>query len=95
MRKFEKHVCSKYDTKDLPSELAARSRRQQRKGIKLTMTTLASTQKGPTPTGPRQRKFNMETYKYHALGDYATSIHLHSPLDGYSTQLVIITTHNW
>ena len=88
MRKFEKHVCSKYDTKDLPSELAARSRRQQRKGIKLTTTTLASTQKGPTPTGPRQRKFNMETYKYHALGDYATSIRLHGPLDGYSTQLV-------
>ena len=30
----------------------------------------------------------METYKYHALGDYATSIRLHGPLDGYSTQLV-------
>jgi len=30
----------------------------------------------------------MATYKYHALGDYATSIHLHGPLDGYSTQLV-------
>ncbi len=28
MRKFEKYVCSKYDTEDLPSELAARSRRQ-------------------------------------------------------------------
>jgi len=30
----------------------------------------------------------METYKYHTLGDYTTSICLHSPLDGYSTQLV-------
>jgi hypothetical protein len=88
MRKFEKYVCSKYDTKDLPSELAARSRRQQRKAIKLTTTTPASTQKVPAPTGPRRRKFNLETYKYHALGDYATSIRLHGPLDGYSTQLV-------
>jgi hypothetical protein len=86
MRKFDKHVCSKYDTKDLPSELAARTRRQQRKAINITTTTPGSTQKGPT--GPRRRKFNMETYKYHALGDYATSIRLHGPLDGYSSQLV-------
>jgi hypothetical protein len=87
MRKFEKYVCSKYDTKDLPSELAVRSRRQQRKANKLTTTTQASTQKGPA-TGPRRRKFNMETYKYHALGDYTISIRLHGPLDRYSTQLV-------
>jgi hypothetical protein len=87
MRKFEKYVCSKYDTKDLPSELAVRSRRQQRKANKLTTTTQASTQKAPA-TGPRRRKFNMETYKYHALGDYTISIRLHGPLDGYSTQLV-------
>ena len=85
MRKFEKYVCSKYDTKDLPSELAARARRQQRKAIQKP-TTPGSTQ--PAPTGPRRRKFNLETYKYHALGDYATSIRLHSPLDGYSSQLV-------
>lgn len=85
MRKFEKYVCSKYDTKELPSELAVRSRRQKRKAI---MTTPASTQKVPAPTGPQRRKFNLETYKYHALGDYATSIRLHGPLDGYSTQLV-------
>ena len=82
MRKFERDVCSKYDTKDLPSELVARTRRQQRKAA----------QKPTTPTsakkGPQQRKFNLETYKYHALGDYTTSIRLHGPLDGYSTQLV-------
>jgi hypothetical protein len=88
MRKFEKYVCSNYDTKDLPSELAARMRRQQQKAIKLTTTTPASTQKVPTPTGPQRRKFNLKTYKYHALGDYASSVCLHGPLDGYSTQLV-------
>lgn len=88
MRKFEKYVCPKYDTKDLPSELAARTRRRKRKAIKLPTTTLASTQKGPATIGPQRRKFNMETYKYHSLGDYAASIRLHGPLDGYSTQLV-------
>ena len=88
MRKFENYVCSKYDTKDLPSELAVHSRRRQQKAIKLAMTTPASTQKVPAPTGPQRRKFNLETYKYHALGDYTTSIRLHGPLDGYNTQLV-------
>jgi hypothetical protein len=52
------------------------------------MTTPGSTQKDPAPIGPRRRKFNMQTYKYHALGDYATSIRLQGPLDGYSSQLV-------
>jgi len=85
MRKFEKYVCSKYDTKDLPSELAARTRRQQRKAMQKPTTTPAPT---PAKKGPQQRKFNMETYKYHALGDYAISIRLHGPLDGYSSQLV-------
>ena len=88
MRKFEKYVCSKYDTKDLPSELAARTRRRERKAIKSATMIPASTRKGPAPTGPQRRKFNMETYKYHSLGDYAPSIRLHGPLDGYSTQLV-------
>jgi len=85
MRKFERDVCSKYDTKDLPSELAARTRRQQRKAVQKPTTTAAPT---PAKKGPQQRKFNLETYKYHALGDYTTSIRLHGPLDGYSTQLV-------
>ena len=84
MRKFEKYVCPKYDTKDLPSELAARSRRKQKAAQKAT--TPVPTQKVPAPTGPLRRNFNLETYKYHALGDYTTSIR--GPLDGYSTQLV-------
>jgi len=88
MRKFEKDVCSKYDTKDLPSELAARTRRQQRKAAQKATMTPVPTQKEPAKKGPQPKKFNLETYKYHALGDYATSIRLHGPLDGYSTQLV-------
>jgi hypothetical protein len=87
MHKFEKYVCSKSDTKDLPSELAARTRRQQQKAIQKPKTIPAPTQKNPAAK-PQRRKFNLETYKYHALGDYAASIHLHGSLDGYSSQLV-------
>jgi len=85
MRKFEKYVCSKYDTKDLPSEMAARTRRQQRKA---NQNSTAPTQKNAATKGPQRRKFTLETYKYHALGDYAISIRLHGPLDGYSSQTV-------
>ena len=88
MRKFEKYVCSKYDTKDLPSELAARTRSQQRKANQKATTTPTPTQKNPATKGPQPRKFNLETYKYHALGDYPISIRLHGPLDGYSSQIV-------
>jgi hypothetical protein len=88
MRKFEKDLCSKYDTKDLPSELAARMQRQQWKAIQKSTTIPAPTQKEAAKKGPQQRKFNLKTYKYHTLGDYVTSIRLHGPLDGYSSQLV-------
>jgi len=53
MRKFEKYVCSKYDTKDLPSELAARTQRQQRKAIQKSTTTPAST---PAKKRPSAKK---------------------------------------
>lgn len=76
LRRFERITCAAYPTVDLPSEEAARARRQ--KGKK--RATMASTSKS--------RKFNLETYKLHTLGDYAATIQLYGPTDGYSTQVV-------
>jgi hypothetical protein len=39
-------------------------------------------------TGPTIRKFSLNTYKLHALGDYANMIRLFGTPDGYSTQSV-------
>ena len=87
VRKFAKDVCPQYDTRELPSELVARSRRKARKDAK----TVGSIQSGVTPrvsSGTRRKNFNMQTYKYHALGDYAASIRLYGTTDGYNSQNV-------
>jgi len=38
--------------------------------------------------GARSKKLNLNTYKFHALGDYVTTIRLFGTTDSYSTQLV-------
>lgn len=87
MRKFERDVCPKYDTRDLPSELVARSRRQARKKAKTAASSQSTITLGAT-SGPKQKKFNMQTYKYHALGDYPATIRLYGTADGYNSQIV-------
>ncbi|TFK88006.1 hypothetical protein K466DRAFT_645664 [Polyporus arcularius HHB13444] len=75
MRAFERHVCSAFDTKELPSETMARQRR-----------AAAKRKKAPARSAKR-RKFNgMHTYKYHRLGDYPASIRRHGTTDNTSTQ---------
>ncbi|KAF9033835.1 hypothetical protein BJ165DRAFT_1615947 [Panaeolus papilionaceus] len=74
LREFESTTCKDFETVDLPSEEAARARR--RKGKQTTTTSNA-----------KSRKFNLETYKLHALGDYAQTIRRYGPTDGFSTQI--------
>ena len=81
MRNFQKNVCSHYKTKELPSELAAHTRQQSKK--KANDGKLAAT----ATRGSRQKHFNLETYKFHSLGDYALSICLHGTSDSYNTQI--------
>lgn len=82
LRRFRRDVCTKFHTYELPRESAARSRcrsAQAKKG--------RQTQNGEGNT-PKQRTFNMSTYKLHALGDYVRSIWLFGTTDNYSTQVV-------
>ncbi|PPQ73389.1 hypothetical protein CVT24_008509 [Panaeolus cyanescens] len=76
LRKFKTVTCAEFRTVDLPTKEAARARRR-----KTTNPTKAT-----TTAGPKDRKFNLSTYKLHALGDYPTMIRLYGPTDGYSTQ---------
>lgn len=87
VRHFEAHTCSLFDTKELPKEEAARARRQQQKAAKNKM------KKGAAGTasmaaGPKVKKFNLKTYKWHAMGDYVRSIRRFGTTDSYSTQPV-------
>jgi hypothetical protein len=37
---------------------------------------------------PKAKAFNLSTYKWHALGDYANTIRRYGTTDNYSTQTV-------
>ncbi|KII95409.1 hypothetical protein PLICRDRAFT_48393 [Plicaturopsis crispa FD-325 SS-3] len=66
-----------YKTTDLPGEHAARMRRKAGRARKNAAPLLP----------PKLRKFNLFTYKFHALGDYVRSIRMFGTTDSYSTQI--------
>jgi hypothetical protein len=95
LRRFVSITCSAYITRELPSEEAARGRRNAalaKKRAENSGNEPASAkkqQKGKQrETGPKIRKFSLNTYKLHALGDYPSTIRLFGSPDGYSTQTV-------
>lgn len=113
LRAFKKETCTKFDTKELPKEAAARQRREAKltakqssseKAVKGKQKDDESTAKKKTGKGKekevepttksnskcsRQPKaFNLNTYKFHSLGDYANTIRQYGTTDSYSTQLV-------
>ncbi|KJA20606.1 hypothetical protein HYPSUDRAFT_141916, partial [Hypholoma sublateritium FD-334 SS-4] len=101
LRRFESHTCSFFDTRELPSEEAARSRKEK----KATASTASSSkdklptekanygpqssiesQSKPTKIPPKKKVFNLVLIKLHALGDYVNTIKLFGTSDSYSTQ---------
>jgi hypothetical protein len=68
LRRFKRVVCPEFATKELPSEEAARGRRQAKK---------AAQGKGKgrtTKTTTNAEEFNLHTYKLHSLGGYAPAV---------------------
>ncbi|KAL1658479.1 hypothetical protein GGF50DRAFT_67162 [Schizophyllum commune] len=86
-REFEQLSSSHYTTVETPKEAAARARRE--------LSRVAAAKGQPKPTGadvaaaPKTRKpkkLNLATYKFHALGDYVTTIKRYGTTDSYTTQ---------
>ena len=44
-------------------------------------------------TSSKKKKLNLNTYKFHSLGDYVATIRLFGTTDSYSTQIVSPITH--
>ena len=93
LRVFQSDVCPEYQTFDLPAEEAARARRKAAALKKKTNTTEVvpkATDKGKSKqSGSRKpRKFNLVTYKTHALGAYAKAIRRYGSPDNYNSQSV-------
>ncbi|RPD82127.1 hypothetical protein L226DRAFT_541597 [Lentinus tigrinus ALCF2SS1-7] len=92
MRTFMNQLCPDYDTKELPKETASRQRRKAAQAARADPRAAAvSSLPGATRTAPRKepakrKKFDLNTYKYHRLGDYPRYIRLVGSTDGWTTQ---------
>lgn len=87
LRTFKRETCEAFITTELPREEEARIRRAK----------IAAAKKGlppPNPekqkAGPKIKKYNLETYKMHALPDVPKSIRELGTTDNSSTQAVRI-----
>lgn len=86
-RAFARKTCPNFDTRELRSEMEARKRRELKKTrVRPSATGLAKT---PSEANRRRvKEFNLQTYKYHSLGDYADTIRQFGTSDSYSTEPV-------
>jgi hypothetical protein len=76
-RHFQQVICPIYSTQELPREADARRR-----------TNIDRTANLHTDVGPSKKEFNIQIYKYHALGDYVKTIRQLGTTDSYSTAIV-------
>lgn len=80
LRKFRCDTCATFETMELPKEKAARQRRLAQRSESNTTSAESS--------GTRTKKFNLATYKFHAMGDYVNTIKLFGTTDSFTTQMV-------
>ena len=80
MRLFLTKVCSIYPTVELPREESARGKR--------AIASAGAQRPTKAVSGPLRRYFNLNTYKFHSLGDYPAIIREFGTTDSYSTQIV-------
>ena len=82
-REFRDRICPQFQTRELPREVAAHQRRRSKQNHHSGGNSAARFSKDPC-----QKTFNLDTYKYHSLGDYTSTIHRFGTTDSYSTIMV-------
>lgn len=80
-RRFAATTCKAFRTVELPHEETARRRRT-------VAVSHRDTNRAAFDSDRKVKKLNLNTYKWHALGDYATTIRHYGTTDNYSTQTV-------
>jgi hypothetical protein len=96
-RDFKATVCSAYVTRELRQEAEARTRRSAKQaakqGVEHSSSVLekknAAVESQILPKNyQRTKTFNFQTYKFHALGDYVSTIRRYGTSDSYSSEPV-------
>lgn len=100
---FQDTTYSRMQTFELPHERLAREHRQMVQNqttisLSATPTSALIPASAPTPIATsirtastshrKQKTLNLNTYKWHSLGDYVHFIKLFGPSDSFSTQIV-------
>jgi len=67
-------------------------KKRANKGVCLRLPNEGSLDGSATAEGRRPKKFNLQTYKYHSLGDYPDTIRQYGTSDSYSTEPVSMRT---
>ncbi|KAI0350553.1 hypothetical protein OH77DRAFT_1488941 [Trametes cingulata] len=95
MRKFQRDVCPEYHTKELPKETIARHRRAKPAPLPGRHASTSQNPRHPESSAngttgaavpPKHKSFNMNTYKFHRLGDYVDSIRNVGTTENSTTQ---------
>ncbi|KAG2028759.1 hypothetical protein BDR03DRAFT_882737 [Suillus americanus] len=81
LRKFRNSTCAAFVTVKLPKEKTAHecNAAHQHSG---------SNNPNAGSGGRKTKKFNLNTYKFHAMGDYLQSIQLFGTVDSFTSQIV-------
>ncbi|KAG2157996.1 uncharacterized protein EDB93DRAFT_1077626 [Suillus bovinus] len=79
LQKFQTFTCAAFDTLELPKEKAA----CQQRAVQCSETNGLP----PESNGARIKKFNLSTYKFHAMGDYMRMIKFFWTTDSFTTQI--------
>jgi hypothetical protein len=82
LKKFRDYTCAAFKTVELPKEASA----HQRQSTQCPATNTDSMES----TGARVKKLNLNTYKFHAMGDYMRTIRIFGTTDSFTTQIVRI-----
>src|SRR6267154_5996392 len=88
IRIFSSKVCAAFATTDTPKERSARTRRKAAKSNKTSGKQPPTHSSANSTAGPKRRWFRIDTYKWHALGDYLISIRLFGTTNSYLSQTV-------
>lgn len=83
LRFFAEETSIHFDTVELDKEYRARGRAAARR-----FTRAGGTGTAPTVSGKQPRSFNLDTPKFHFIGDYPQQIPFVGTTDGISTQTV-------
>ncbi|KAG2751869.1 hypothetical protein P692DRAFT_201683986, partial [Suillus brevipes Sb2] len=79
LRRFAHHTCATFNTVELPKEKAARQKKATQRPDNTSTPSESS--------GPKAKKFNLATYKFHAMGDYVKTIRFFGCTDSFTTQI--------